>query len=520
MMEQPLSCKECFAKSHMGAKHLTKKTSKCIQVDMDLEEEPSSGKRSSQDILDPMEATTTSPSSEHLRSCQLPTAHATPREFPSLPMLRLPLSPLPPPPSPPLMKATSLCNKALPSCSVEGSTKAQRPMLKMKPFNWQTLPLDATKSGRSLWTSAVTNGDEAIEPDYISIERLFCVSQASQQEKTELRLKKPKEISFVDRKKSLHLNIVLKQFKCSNQQIADMIWKGDRSMFDEETLKNLMKLLPKNHEIERMKAFKGEKAKLGNADQFYLCLLEVPSYHLRIEGMLICTETNIMLDLLWPKAKLVRAAAETLLTNRRLPLFCQLILKVGNFLNYGRHSGNAGGFRISTLLKLTETRANKNSITLLHHILEEVEKKHRDLLQLPSDLECVSKAAGINVKEMQVEVEGLLKKLLEIEQKIFSSKDDVKVQFGKSIKDSINASKELGEEMNALVEKKAELADYLCEDRNTHSLDDLFNTMKTFRDLFIKVLKENQDRREQVVKAEKRKNLLEEGEAAKRRKHC
>lgn len=43
--------------------------------------------------------------------------------------------------------------------------------------------------------------------------------------------------------------------------------------------------------------------------------------------------------------------------------------------------------------------------------------------------------------------------------------------------------------MNALVEKKAELADYLCEDRNTHSLDDLFNTMKTFRDLFIKALK-------------------------------
>lgn len=145
-MEQPLTCKECFAKSHVGAKQLTKKTSKCIQVDMDLEEESSSGKRSSPDILDPMEATTTSPSSEHLQSCQLPTAHATPREFPSLPMLRLPLSPLPPPPSPPLMKATSLCNKALPSCSVEGSTKAQRPLLKMKPFNWQTLPLDAMKS--------------------------------------------------------------------------------------------------------------------------------------------------------------------------------------------------------------------------------------------------------------------------------------------------------------------------------------------------------------------------------------
>ena len=103
----------------------------------------------------------------------------------------------------------------------------------------------------------------------------------------------------------------------------------------------------------------------------------------------------------------------------RLPSFCKLILSVGNFLNYvriftlcinseftiytvyiqciycvynltehtcdvtgclwchplmsscqGTHTGNAEGFKISTLLKLTETKANKSRITLLHHILE------------------------------------------------------------------------------------------------------------------------------------------------------
>lgn len=91
-----------------------------------------------------------------------------------------------------------------------------------------------------------------------------------------------------------------------------------------------------------------------------------------------------------------------LLTSHRLPVFCQLILKIGNFLNYvsgrhpahpcsqtpdphpstsprdslpalpsqGSHTGDADGFKISTLLKLTETKSQQSRVTLLHHVLE------------------------------------------------------------------------------------------------------------------------------------------------------
>ena len=90
----------------------------------------------------------------------------------------------------------------------------------------------------------------------------------------------------------------------------------------------------------------------------------------------------------------------------------------------GSHTGNAEGFKISSLLKLTETKANKSRITLLHHILEvqgswinssswimmcwesqthlnviwlilkEAELNHPDLLALPDDIEICEKAAG------------------------------------------------------------------------------------------------------------------------------
>lgn len=81
------------------------------------------------------------------------------------------------------------------------------------------------------------------------------------------------------------------------------------------------------------------------------------------------------------------------------------------------------GFKINSLLKLTETKANKGCITLLHHILEvpelgrggterhpsprsvlfantlflsrkEAEAHHPELLALPDEIEICHKAAG------------------------------------------------------------------------------------------------------------------------------
>ncbi|XP_065491809.1 inverted formin-2 isoform X5 [Caloenas nicobarica] len=296
-----------------------------------------------------------------------------------------------------------------------------------------------------------------------------------------------------------------------------MVQNGDRTKFDVEVLKQLLKLLPEKHEIENLKAFKEEKSKLANADQFYLLLLQIPSYQLRIECMLICEETTVVLDMIQPKAEAIRRACEDLLNSHRLPLFCQLILKVGNFLNYGSHTGDADGFKISTLLKLTETKANQTRITLLHHILEEVENRHTDLLELPKDLEYVSKAAGINLDIIRTESSTNLKKLLELQQKVLSSSDNVKQQYEKPIQDSIDASRKLEEEFETIERKREELANYLCEDPSKLSLEDIFSTMKTFRDLFIRALKENKDRKEQAAKAEKRKKQLEE-EEGKRQK--
>jgi hypothetical protein len=56
----------------------------------------------------------------------------------------------------------------------------------------------------------------------------------------------------------------------------------------------------------------------------------------------------------------------------------------------GSYAGNAAGFKLNTLPKLLDTRANKPRMTFLHFVVQVAETNNRDALTFIKDLSNIS----------------------------------------------------------------------------------------------------------------------------------
>lgn len=84
------------------------------------------------------------------------------------------------------------------------------------------------------------------------------------------------QIVLLDGKRSLNVNIFLKQFRSSNEDIIQLIKNGSHDEIGTEKLRGLLKILPQLDELEMLRNFDGDKNRLGNAEKFLMQLINVP----------------------------------------------------------------------------------------------------------------------------------------------------------------------------------------------------------------------------------------------------
>lgn len=224
----------------------------------------------------------------------------------------------------------------------------------------------------------------------------------------ERKRKETAEITLLDGKRSLNINIFLKQFRASNGEIAQMIREGAHDDIGTEKLRGLLKILPPTDEVEMLRAYDGDRNRLGNAEKFLLLhLMTIPHYRLRIEAMLLKEEFASQINYLQPSINAMIMAGDELKNNKNLHDVLYMVVVAGNFLNAGGYAGNAVGVKLASLQKLTDIRANKPGMNLIHFVAMQAEKKNKDLLKMPEEMNALEEATKTTVEQLRNEVNAL-----------------------------------------------------------------------------------------------------------------
>ncbi|KAF1380959.1 hypothetical protein PFLUV_G00169470 [Perca fluviatilis] len=415
-----------------------------------------------------------------------------------------PPPPAPPPPPPPLLPG--LGNP------VGGLTRKKS----VRSFFWKTIPEDKVKGRANLWTQGRVQQHQI---DVQTIEELFSMNDRQSNTKTPSGEKprssygEPKEeVTILDSKRGMNIGIFLRKFKRSNQTIVDDIHHGNGEPYGAEPLRDLLKMMPEKKEVEKLRAYQGDVSKLSLADSFVYLLVQLPSYSVRIESMLLKKEFPGACEVMKQNIKILRSATKELMCCEELHAVLHLVLQAGNLLNSGGYAGNAVGFKLSSLLTLADTKANKPGMNLLHFVALEAQKKDTKLLEFPLKLKHVLPAARISLETLDTDLQCQTSRTRSVEEKV-QRDTELLQQLDSFLQSAASTLSALRVSRQQLKQEGSELIDFFCEDRETFRLDDCFAIFDVFCFKFTHAVKENMERE---VKEAARLRRLQELEEQKR----
>ncbi|XP_018610717.1 FH2 domain containing 3 [Scleropages formosus] len=432
---------------------------------------------------------------------------------------QLPVPQPPPPPPPPPPPGPLAADN---SCDGGHFASTVRRQSRMRSFNWDTLPRHRVLGKRNVWTAC--RALEDFQLDTKRIEELFSRREATQSEDGTGSLRKSmwgsslpslstEWISILSSKRSMNIGIFLKQFKRPVRDMVKDIRQGNWMAFGTGKLKELCKLLPEEEEVKVLHAFTGSLSQLAEADLFMTMLVKVPNYEERIHVMVLREEFFPVIEDLKQAIRTMTMAANELLDCDDLHSVIRLVLKAGNYMNAGGYAGSAIGFRMSSLLKLVDTKANKPGMNLMHYVAMQAQEIDVSLLKFPDQLPHIGEAARISKQEVEMDFQKEAEKVLEAQQ-IIRQQKELQVQMEGFLKRAQSKLAEVEASLQTLRSVSNAVAEYFCEDPTLFKLDECCSIFHSFCERFARALKENHEH--QAAEARRRQQERQRSIAKRR----
>lgn len=145
----------------------------------------------------------------------------------------------------------------------------------------------------------------------------------------------------------------------------------------------------------------------------------MPHYEQRLRSLHYKKKFAASIAELTPRMRAVLEASRQVARSRRLRKLLELVLALGNYVNRGNARGNACGFRLASLNRLVDTKSScSKGTTLLHYLVQILESRFREVLDIEEDMPHVRTAARVSMADLQKEVANLKNGLQDVQREI------------------------------------------------------------------------------------------------------
>nr|XP_007155281.1 hypothetical protein PHAVU_003G1878000g [Phaseolus vulgaris]ESW27275.1 hypothetical protein PHAVU_003G1878000g [Phaseolus vulgaris] len=373
----------------------------------------------------------------------------------------------------------------------------------LKPLHWSKV----TRALQgSLWEELQRHGEPQIAPEFdvSELEKLFSLNVPKPADsagkaggKGKSAGSKSDRITLVDLRRANNTEIMLTKVKMPLPDMMAAVLALDESVLDVDQVENLIKFCPTKEEMDLIKGYTGDKELLGKCEQFFLELMKVPRVESKLRVFSFKIQFGAQLTEFKKSLNIVNSACEEVRNSAKLKEIMKKILYLGNTLNQGTARGSAVGFKLDSLLKLTDTRASNSKMTLMHYLCKVLADKSPKLLDFHLDLVSLEGSTKIQLKSLAEEMQAIIKGLEKVKQEFAACANDgpVSAVFHEKLKEFIGLSEsEVASLTNlySVVGRNADaLALYFGEDPARCPFEQVTTTLLNFIRLYRKAHEEN-----------------------------
>ncbi|KAJ0578130.1 putative formin, FH2 domain-containing protein [Helianthus annuus] len=302
------------------------------------------------------------------------------------------------------------------------------------------------------------------------------------------------KIQLIDQGRATNTENMLTKVKMPPAYIAEAVLAMDDSLLDVDQVENILKFYPTKEEIDQLKNYKGDIEQLGKCEHFFLELMKVPRMEAKLNTFMFKLQFNSQLANFRNCLNIVHSACDEVRKSVKFKEFIKRILYLGSTLNQGT---SRVGFKLDSLLKLSETRASNSNMTLMHYLCKFVAAKSPALLDFPEDLVSLEAATKIHLRALAEEMLAFRSGLKKVKNELEACANDGPVSegFRKTLKEFIShAEAEVTSATNfyTVVGQSADrLALYFGEDPSRCPFEQATQTLSSFVRLFRKCHEDN-----------------------------